>query len=50
MPFDKYEDFDDCVKKNQDKKDPEGYCAEIERKTKEAEEAKKKPPPPFQMG
>lgn len=33
MPFADYKDFADCVNKNQDKKDPEAYCAEIERQT-----------------
>jgi len=32
-PFAGYEDFEDCVAKNQDKNDPEAYCAEIKRKT-----------------
>ncbi len=32
MPFAGYKDFEDCVKKNQDKKNPEGYCAAIQRK------------------
>ncbi|MCK9231120.1 MAG: HK97 family phage prohead protease [Candidatus Thermoplasmatota archaeon] len=27
MPFGDYEDFDDCVAQNQDKDDPEAYCA-----------------------
>lgn len=27
MPFGPYEDFSDCVSKNQDKEDPEGYCS-----------------------
>jgi hypothetical protein len=31
MPFGKYKDFDDCVNKNQDKQDPEAYCATIQR-------------------
>lgn len=31
-PFAGYTDFDDCVAKNQDKDDPEAYCAEIKRK------------------
>lgn len=33
MPFDKYQDFDDCVRQNQDKENPEAYCAAIERLT-----------------
>lgn len=28
-PFADYTDFDDCVSKNQDKEDPEAYCASI---------------------
>ena len=32
MPFADYKNFADCVKKNQDKDDPEAYCAEIKRK------------------
>jgi hypothetical protein len=31
-PFGGYKDFNDCVAKNSDKKDPEGYCATIMRK------------------
>lgn len=31
MPFGDYEDFDDCVRKNQDKEDPEAYCAAIKK-------------------
>ena len=30
MPFGPYENFKDCVKQNQDKEDPEAYCAEIQ--------------------
>lgn len=32
MPFAGYRDFADCVKRNQDKRDPEAYCAAIMRK------------------
>ena len=32
-PFSSYKDFADCVAKNQDKKDPEAYCATIKQKT-----------------
>ena len=32
MPFAEYSSFEDCVKKNSDKADPEAYCAEIQRK------------------
>jgi len=31
-PFGKYESFADCVSKNQDKNDPEAYCASLEEK------------------
>lgn len=31
MPFAGYEDFADCVKRNQDKSDPAAYCAYIMR-------------------
>ena len=30
-PFGEYESFEDCVNKNQDKDDPEAYCATIKR-------------------
>lgn len=36
MPFAGYEDFDDCVRQNQDQENPEGYCAVIEAQTTEA--------------
>lgn len=32
-PFAGYKDFDDCVAKNQDKRDPNAYCGEIKKKT-----------------
>jgi hypothetical protein len=32
VPFGEYKNFKDCVKKNQDKDNPEAYCATIERK------------------
>lgn len=32
-PFSSYTDFADCVSKNQDKEDPEAYCASIKQKT-----------------
>ena len=38
MPFGadcEYKDFDDCVRKNSDKSNPEGYCAEVMRRTEE---------------
>lgn len=31
MPFGKYRSYADCVRKNQKKRNPEAYCAEIER-------------------
>lgn len=50
MPFGPYKDFDACVKANQDKSSPEGYCASIEKKitgewpgVKKAEGVKSKP-------
>lgn len=54
MPFGEYKDFADCVGKNQDKENPEGYCAiihknitgkypnEMEEKMTSAKEALKK--------
>ena len=30
MPFGKYKNFEACVRANQDKESPEGYCASIE--------------------
>jgi hypothetical protein len=35
MPFAGYEDFDDCVRQNQDKESPEGYCSIIEQQAKD---------------
>lgn len=35
MPFGPYKDFADCVAKNQDVDDPEGYCAWLERELKD---------------
>lgn len=35
MPFAGYTDFDDCVAQNQDKSDPEAYCAAIQRQVEE---------------
>lgn len=32
MPFAGYKDFDSCVASNQDKRDPEAYCATIMRR------------------
>lgn len=36
MPFAGYKDFEDCVKKNAGKEDPQAYCAEIKRKAEKA--------------
>jgi len=41
MPFAGYKNFDDCVRKNQDKKDPKGYCATIMRKVEGKKELDK---------
>lgn len=32
MPFAEYTNFKDCVSKNQDKRDPDAYCADIKQK------------------
>ena len=40
-PFAGYSNFKDCVKHNQDKNNPEGYCAEVMRRV-EGKELKKK--------
>ena len=32
MPFGEYENFEACVRANQDKSDPEAYCGEIKRR------------------
>lgn len=32
MPFGEYQDFEDCVANNQEKEDPEAYCAALEKK------------------
>lgn len=32
MPFAGYKDFAECVEKNKDKKDPEAYCGEIQKR------------------
>lgn len=37
MPMGEYTDFDDCVKKNQDKADPAAYCGAIKHKIEQAE-------------
>lgn len=37
MPFAGYKDFADCVKRNQDKDNPEAYCAAIMRKVEHPE-------------
>jgi len=38
-PFAGYSNFDDCVRKNQDKSDPEGYCATIMRRVEGKEDS-----------
>jgi len=40
MPFAGYSSFADCVKKNQDKRDPEAYCGKIKH---QVEDKKKSP-------
>ena len=40
MPFGDYSSFDDCVKKNRKKRDPEAYCGKIKHQV----EGKKKRP------
>jgi phage head maturation protease len=37
-PFAGYDSFQDCVKDNQDKRDPEAYCGEIKDKAEEVQE------------
>ena len=37
MPFADYEDFNACVRGNEDKDDPEAYCAEIKRQVEGSE-------------
>lgn len=32
MPFGDFKDFEDCVSKNQDKDNPEGFCAFLHKK------------------
>lgn len=32
MPFGEYENFDACVRANQDKSSPEGYCSAVHKK------------------
>ncbi len=39
-PFADYDDFDDCVSQNQDKNDPEAYCAAIKRKVEQSKDLK----------
>lgn len=39
IPFAEYKNFADCVKKNQDKDDPDAYCAEIKRKVEKSAES-----------
>lgn len=42
MPFAGYKDFDTCVKKNADKKDPRAYCGAIMAKVEGTTSRKKK--------
>lgn len=37
MPFAGYEDFDECVQDNQDKDDPQAFCAWLEEQTRECD-------------
>lgn len=41
LPFAGYKNFADCVKKNQDKRDPSAYCASIARRVGEIKSASK---------
>jgi hypothetical protein len=36
MPFAGYKDFNDCVRKNRNKRDPKAYCAAIMRDAEKA--------------
>jgi len=36
MPYGDYKDFDDCVRQNRDKDDPQAYCAAIKRAIEES--------------
>jgi hypothetical protein len=42
MPFAGYRDFEECVKANQDKRDPTAYCAAIEREYDRRKAAKER--------
>ena len=42
-PFGDYKDFQDCIDKNQEKHDPEAYCATIQRQVEG--KTKQKPEP-----
>lgn len=39
MPFAGYQNHGECVKDNQDKKDPHAYCAAIEKRATENDES-----------
>ena len=39
MPFAEYKNHADCVKKNKDKRNPDAYCASIERTIKKRKES-----------
>lgn len=40
MPMGQYKDFQDCVNKNRDKKNPEAYCGEIKKRTEDSPKKK----------
>jgi len=42
MPFAGYKNFEDCVQKNQKKRNPKAYCAEIQRRSEKPKPKKKK--------
>jgi len=42
MPFAGYKNFADCVAKNQDKENPEAYCAVIMRKVEQVRQHTRK--------
>lgn len=42
-PFAGYEDFDDCVRQNSDKHDPDAYCGFIKHKVEDSHESAKQP-------
>jgi hypothetical protein len=48
MPFAGYADFEECVRKNSDKSDPQAYCGKIKHAVEAIEMAGKKGPPTLQ--